>query len=119
VLRLQPSVQAPSVAREAVRQAAGSRYAADVRDAAELLTSEIVTNAVTHGSGMVTVVIECEDGALAVAVGDDAPSLPVVRPEETLDVGGRGMQLVQILAGEWSVQRRADGDGKVVWFRLP
>jgi len=45
--------------------------------------------------------------------------MPVVREHVTdEDTGGRGLHLVDALAGDWGIRRREDG-GKVVWFRLP
>src|SRR4051812_16595398 len=85
---------------------------------AELLTSEIVTNAVKHTTGIVTLAIECDGRHLAVAVADDSPDTPVIRRAGPDDIGGRGMRLVDRLAAAWGCRHRADGKGKVVWFRL-
>lgn len=101
------------------------------QDDAVLLTSELVTNAVVHGSGIVTVAIERDDDAIAVAVGDygDAepitvlysatsdPPAPGGAPDSEAE-GGRGLHLVRALASGWGVRRNRDGAGKVVWFRL-
>jgi hypothetical protein len=45
--------------------------------------------------------------------------MPQIRDNVTdTDTGGRGLQLVEALAGEWGIWPREDG-GKVVWFKLP
>jgi anti-sigma regulatory factor (Ser/Thr protein kinase) len=120
VVRLEPSLAAPGQARRAVRSALASGLSADTTDLAELLTSELVTNAIRHGSGPVTLVLSCSNGVLAISVGDDAPAMPVLAPDdEALAVGGRGVRMVQRLAQEWGVTPRESGPGKVVWFRLP
>jgi anti-sigma regulatory factor (Ser/Thr protein kinase) len=98
----------------------GPGLPAETTDLAELLTSELVTNAIRHGSGEVTLVMHCSDGVLAISVSDDAPAMPfVAADEEALAVGGRGVRMVQRLAQEWGVTPRDSGPGKVVWFRLP
>ena len=83
-----------------------------------MLTSEIVTNAVRHAGGILTIDIECDSEHLAVAVSDDSPDIPVVREFGAEDIGGRGMRLVEHLAAVWGCTPRPDGRGKVVWFRL-
>ena len=73
VVRLQPTLDAPAAARAAVRAASTQLTDPDLRAEAELLTSELVTNAVRHGEGVVTVAVECESTGIAVAVGDASP----------------------------------------------
>lgn len=91
---------------------------ADEASVVELLASEVVTNAVRHGSpeGDVVVVrvLPHAEGVL-VAVHDDGSGAPVVRDPAPEETGGRGMQLVDMLATTWGVQPRSDG-GKCVWF---
>ncbi|MGH9092450.1 MAG: ATP-binding protein [Acidimicrobiales bacterium] len=90
--------------------------AQEVRDAAVLLTDELLSNAVVHGGGRFSITAEVADGTLRVAVADDSPARPRV-----LDVGaeqehGRGMAIVSSLARAWGCD--LDGRGKVVWFSL-
>lgn len=118
-MRLQPSVTAPALAREALRQVANQYVGSDVLDTAELLTSELVTNAVRHGQGVVTLAIQLAGPSLAVAVGDDDPAEPEVVPEQLLSLGGRGMRMVDALSGAWGVTPHSGRPGKDVWFRLP
>jgi anti-sigma regulatory factor (Ser/Thr protein kinase) len=120
VVNLEPTLAAPAEARRAVRTALGPGLPPATTDLAELLTSELVTNAIRHGSGEVMLVLNCSDGMLAISVSDDAPTMPFVAPEkEPLAVGGRGVRMVQRLAQDWGVTPRERGPGKVVWFRLP
>ena len=117
-MRLQPTPAAAALARRHVAAACHGRLTPEAEEAARLLVSELVTNCVRHAHTAITLVIDCDDARIAVAVGDDADGVPVVREPDEHALGGRGLQLVDAMAGEWGVQRRPDG-GKVVWFRLP
>jgi anti-sigma regulatory factor (Ser/Thr protein kinase) len=116
-VRLAANAEAPRKARQSLRRTCLATPGHILHDA-ELLTSEIVTNVVKHAGGMITMVVECDARNLAVAVADDSPDEPVLRRSATNDVGGRGMQLVDRLAAVWGCKPRADGKGKIVWFRL-
>ena len=84
---------------------------------AELLVSELVTNAVVHGRSDVTLSLAVADGALEVGVTDRSPRQPgsAVAADWWAE-GGRGLRLVDLLADEWGVAPIATG--KQVWFRL-
>lgn len=83
----------------------------------ELLTSEVVTNAVKYGqvTDGIDVSLERTDDALRVCVCDDNPT-----PPEVLDAGvragGQGMRVVAQLAQAWGWCPR--GRGKSVWFTV-
>ncbi len=119
VISLEPSGAAPAQARRVVRQLLLPLVPADVTDTAELLVSELVTNAVTHGTGMVTISIDCADHALSVTVSDDEPAEPLLQPERLMALGGRGLRMIESLASSWGVKPRVGSPGKDVWFRLP
>jgi anti-sigma regulatory factor (Ser/Thr protein kinase) len=90
-------------------------------DAATLLTSELVTNAILHtasGSpdGSVTiVVVNVPDGVLIEVIDDGSGGTPVVKGE-LLAADGHGLFLVQQLATQWGYLR--DPAGTTVWFHL-
>jgi anti-sigma regulatory factor (Ser/Thr protein kinase) len=119
VVHLEPSNAAPSQARRAVRRVVGQIVPEDVTETAELLVSELVTNAITHGAGIVTVSIDCAGHSLSVTVSDDEPTEPELQPERPMSMNGRGLRMIESLAGSWGVRPRTDGPGKDVWFRLP
>jgi hypothetical protein len=83
---------------------------------AELLTSELVTNAVLHGRGDVTVTVAVADGVAEIGVSDRSTVLPEQRSRTWRAEGGRGLRLVELVALEWGVV--AVTGGKQVWFRL-
>ena len=87
-------------------------------DAATLLTSELVTNAVRHaGTGMELTVSHTDDRTVRIAVTDRAPGADVqVRVSGDDAEGGRGLFLVEQLASGWG--SAVDDNAKTVWFEL-
>lgn len=83
------------------------------RQDAVLMVSELVTNAVQHGIGAITLRIEVEPGAVRVEVADDGFVAVVPSPAPGAH-GGWGLRIVEQLADEWGV---LEGSTKV-WFRL-
>lgn len=94
----------------------GWGIADEVIDDASLLASELMSNAVKHGGGVVDLQIEAEDGVLHVGVHDDAGGAPVVNRASSSSSGGRGMWIVQSVAHDWGTD--PDASGKTVWFDL-
>jgi anti-sigma regulatory factor (Ser/Thr protein kinase) len=89
----------------------------EVVTVAQLLTSELVSNAVEHGSGSIRLSIRCHDDVLRIGVTDDSPRpLAFTRPR-TSDDRGRGLLLVERMALAWGVTS-TPGAGKTVWFKL-
>ncbi len=93
------------------------------RDVAVLLTSELVTNAVTHGArpapearGFVTLAITCTAARLRVDVHDGCGDLPLLESPPAEAETGRGLMLVTSLSAEWGFYRTAQG--KAVYFTL-
>ncbi len=92
-------------------------------DEAELVLSELVTNAVrvpVPGDRMVGVRIECRGRGelLRLEVSDAGAGWPEVRQPGELDKGGRGLLLVEALAHRWGVDERRADIGKTVWAEL-
>lgn len=105
-------------ARRFVRDVLMSRQVADpVVDTVELLTSEVVTNAIVHGRSGPLLAISVTDTAIRVAVGDVSPDVPVRRLGRVDDVSGRGVVIVEELASAWGVERERNGS-KRVWFEV-
>jgi anti-sigma regulatory factor (Ser/Thr protein kinase) len=96
-------------------------------DDVTLMLSELVTNALAHGDGRISVCLSLNPvtGVLTCAVGDEsADGIGRItaglarRPDPLCDdlaENGRGLPLVALLATGWGV-RRTPGAGKVVWF---
>ncbi len=88
-------------------------------DEAQLLLSEIVTNALVHADSDVDLRIRRYPGHLRVEVrdSDPHPAINVGSPGEDQAEGGRGMMIVSALASAWG--NSPSGRGKTVWFELP
>ncbi|MFE4970916.1 SpoIIE family protein phosphatase [Kitasatospora sp. NPDC056651] len=84
-------------------------------DWAELLTSELITNALVHAGSPTQLRLFC-NRVLTVEVADQEPEVPRIRRARSEDEGGRGIHLVNELAHRWGSRRTQDG--KVVWFEL-
>jgi PAS domain S-box-containing protein len=84
-------------------------------DHAELLVSELVTNALLHAAAPRQLRL-FRDRSLTVEVADADTHTPRLRSLAEDDEGGRGMHLVNELAHRWG--SRTTRHGKVVWFEL-
>ena len=85
-------------------------------ETAELLTAELVTNAVVHARSEVTLTARQDQHGLLVEV-DDLDSRPAhYTPASTDALGGRGLVLVDALADTWGTI--PSPSGKTIWFRL-
>ena len=84
---------------------------------AQLLTSELATNAVVHGRTDFTVRVALWDNRVRVEVRDANHRLPPAGRDLPRDAtSGRGLPLVDGIAPAWGVESIADG--KSVWFEL-
>ncbi|MEV6761579.1 SpoIIE family protein phosphatase [Streptomyces sp. NPDC051105] len=110
-----PEVGSPGRARRLTRQALAGWGLEELTDTAELLVSEIVTNAVRHASRPISLRLLRTD-VLRCEVGDDVPQLPRLRRASPEEEHGRGLFLVNRLARRWGTTRL--GTGKNVWFEL-
>lgn len=83
------------------------------RQDAALMVSELVTNALLHGIGAITLRIDVEGDAARIEVADDGKVAFAPRPEPGAH-GGWGLRIVEQLADDWGV---LEGSTKV-WFRI-
>lgn len=86
----------------------------DAVEAAELMVSELVTNAVKHGRSHHIGLRLVRTGALLCEVSDDEPAPATLLDAASHDESGRGLLLVSSLAREWGTSTTAHG--KTVWF---
>jgi anti-sigma regulatory factor (Ser/Thr protein kinase) len=101
--------------------AASSRGRRVDSDAATLLASELVANAIMHtlsgaADGTVTiVVVDVPDGVLVEVIDDGSADTPVVKGD-VFTADGHGLYLVEQLSARWGYLR--DPAGTTVWFHL-
>ncbi|MFF1546457.1 SpoIIE family protein phosphatase [Streptomyces sp. NPDC058291] len=88
----------------------------DTRDDVSLLVSELVTNAVRHAAGPVTIRLIRAGHGLLCEVGDTGNGRPRLSAGGLLDDGGRGLYVVHRLTTRWGV--RWTDTGKVVWAEV-
>ena len=120
-LELDPDTQAVATARRYTVALLDRWELAALRPDAELLVSELVTNAVLHGRSVITLTLAVAEGVLEVGVTDRSPTSPDLPltasiPYQWVAEGGRGLHLVDQVADEWGVA--AMPDAKQVWFSL-
>lgn len=111
----------PEVAevRRLLREHLQTWGAPGLADTAELLTSELVTNALVHtdrGAELTATLTGGPVRRLRVEVYDFVTRHPKMRKASDHAASGRGLLLVQALADTWGV--RPHGVGKIVWFEL-
>jgi anti-sigma regulatory factor (Ser/Thr protein kinase) len=117
-LELPATPAAASVARLFVRCLCEEWGVAGVADVAELLSSELVTNAVIHARSAIELEAVKTHSSLRVDVRDVGPGsiTAAVLPPPSEAEGGRGLGIVASLADTWGVDDT--GHGKSVWFTL-
>ncbi|WP_225102488.1 SpoIIE family protein phosphatase [Streptomyces sp. CoH27] len=87
----------------------------DVAFTAELVASELVTNAIRYGRPPIRLRL-IRDTALLCEVSDGNSTAPHLRRARTFDEGGRGLLLVAQLAERWGTRHHAEG--KTIWAEI-
>ena len=121
-LALRSCPESVPIARRQVRAALGMHGLGDYADDAEIITAELVTNAVQHACAHGTKTIGVSlthTGSLAavtVAVSDSLPHGPIKRDTPSGSEQGRGLQIVEALSAHWGW--RSEDGGKAVFAVL-
>ncbi len=116
VLGLPAHPASARLARRLVKEVLREAVADEVLDTAQLLVSEIVTNAVVHARSDIGLTVSLVRDFVRVEVADHSPHLPVVRQREQGTATGHGLDVVAALAADFGVVAHAAG--KAVWFTL-
>jgi anti-sigma regulatory factor (Ser/Thr protein kinase) len=115
---LSPTASSVGAARRFVRDVLTTRQVGDkIVDTVELLTSEVVTNAIVHAGAGPALVVRLGRGRVRVEVHDTISSVPLRLVADPYSPSGRGMAIVEELAGDWGVDHIPEG--KRVWFEVP
>ena len=120
VLDLGAVPTAPGCARAWTRQVLWEWRLAGVSDTAELIVSELTTNAMltSRGEGrpFIQLILALNEGELAIVVRDFCPGTPQPGNAGADDENGRGLFLVQSMSDQFGWSPADDGmPGKVVW----
>lgn len=78
-------------------------------EAAQLVVSELVTNAIKYGSGPVELSLAVTDDCLSVTVRDGDTTLPTPRSADPARVGQHGLEIVAALSREVEIRREPSG----------
>jgi anti-sigma regulatory factor (Ser/Thr protein kinase) len=114
---LRPSFGAPAVARQFVASKLRTWGVEQAYPDVELLTSELVTNAIRHADGPVELTIDQASGeCVRIEVRDQSERLPVMRPLEAARDGGWGLHIVGHIATRWGLEQRR-GE-KTIWCEI-
>jgi anti-sigma regulatory factor (Ser/Thr protein kinase) len=111
-LRLEPEPMSASAARAFVRRHVDAADV-DLRDSAELLASELVTNGVLHARSAMTLGIVARKTCVLIAVSDNSDAVPAERQPSLSAEGGRGIALVAMIARQWGIAQQ--DSGKIIW----
>jgi anti-sigma regulatory factor (Ser/Thr protein kinase) len=115
-VQLQRDASSPQTARRALEERFAAALSPGELEAARLLVSELVSNAVVHGRGTITVRGELDHRRLLVEVSDQGNGTQ--RPIRTDDPGdgqGWGLWIVAVASSRWGVR---EGPGTRVWCEL-
>jgi anti-sigma regulatory factor (Ser/Thr protein kinase) len=118
---LAPGPRGAAQARRWVAEVLAEVGREDLRENAELAMSEVVTNAILHGKGPITVRLRGTRDHPRVEVRDASSDAPALTSDDhvpdfidELPTFGRGLAIVASFSEAWGAER--DEDGKLVWF---
>jgi anti-sigma regulatory factor (Ser/Thr protein kinase) len=122
---------APGCARAHVRDTLSQWGQSALAEVAELLISEMVTNAVEASANecgqpaylngrlpVIVVRLVATQHGVVLEVWDSMPTLPAIRQRDVLEEHGRGLLLVDRLAYRWACRAVPNWPGKCVWAEL-
>jgi anti-sigma regulatory factor (Ser/Thr protein kinase) len=108
-------------ARQAIRDFLAKAHTAKVdSDAAALIVSELVSNAIIHtadSGDTIELRVDERPGTVHIEVQDHDPRPPTPRADAVDADGGRGLVIVESIASSWGWDEIA-GNGKQVWCDL-
>jgi anti-sigma regulatory factor (Ser/Thr protein kinase) len=83
---------------------------------AQLVLSELATNAVIHAGTPFSVGVRCDGSTVRISVQDWSSTQPIVREPDPRALSGRGLRLIAMVARAWGIDYGPDG--KTVWAEL-
>src|SRR3954454_11775425 len=116
IIRLDPEAGSVATARGFVDNCLTRWGLGDQADDVQLIVDELVTNAIRHSRGPVTLSIGRRPDRIVVQVRDSSPDFPEPEPTDVLADSGRGLLLVEQLAAHWGTTPMPEG--KRVWAEV-
>lgn len=117
LIRLEPDGSSVAEARLFTRDCLCRWGLEDQLADVELVVDELVTNAIRHGRGAVTLSLGRRLDRIVVQVQDPSPQQPEQEQPDLMADNGRGLLLVEELATGWGTT--PTDDGKRVWAEVP
>ncbi|MFR0357212.1 ATP-binding protein [Streptomyces sediminimaris] len=96
----------------------GLPVSARAMDLAQLVVSELVTNALKYAPGPVLLRLRIADGAVEIEVWDSDPTLPFARAADRERVGQHGLEIVMAVVRSFEARREAVGKRLTVRLAL-
>jgi anti-sigma regulatory factor (Ser/Thr protein kinase) len=115
-VQLPAKLSTPGKARRFAARAIQDTTHASLGDDLLLLVSELVTNAVLHTDGPITLTVETSPHLVRVEIHDNIPDLVALPVTEDAE-HGRGLPIVDRVAHAWDADPVID-NGKMVWAEL-
>ncbi|GGS77187.1 SpoIIE family protein phosphatase [Streptomyces cinerochromogenes] len=109
--------EAAGYARSLVGERLAQWRLEDLSFSAELIVSELVTNAIRHARGPISLDLIRTENRLICAVSDSSSTSPHMRRARLGEEGGRGLFLVAQFAARWGTRHTANG--KIIWAEMP
>src|SRR5262249_40362486 len=78
-------------------------------DDAQLVVSELTTNAVIHAGTPFSVAVRSDGSAVRISVQDWSTMQPVMRDDNPVALSGRGLRLIAMVSRAWGVEYGRDG----------
>jgi anti-sigma regulatory factor (Ser/Thr protein kinase) len=106
-------VQSAARARRCVDRLVADEGLTEMTEVLWLIASELVTNAVMHGTEPIELTLRSDNREVTIEVADGDEHIHKVRPHSADHTGGRGLRMIAALADRWGI--RASQYGKTVW----
>jgi anti-sigma regulatory factor (Ser/Thr protein kinase) len=103
-----------AAARAYTREVLAHWQLADLTEDIVLIVDELVTNAVRHSAGPITLALDLREGSVHVEVTDDCAAMPSTQSLSDTRTSGRGLAIIDAISDGWGARALAAG-GKSVW----
>ncbi len=109
-----PRIEGSAGLARLIVTAHGSSLGSEQLKNANVMVSELVSNAFQHGEGQICLTVESGPDGVWAQVSDEGGSPTIGTPNPRPERRGRGLQFVDQLADSWGIET----DEARVWFRV-